>query len=136
MILHKYDVLINEAIRSRRYSYSPYSKYKVGCAILCKNGTVYTGCNIENAAFGDTMCAERVAIFKAISEGACDFKAICVVGGIDEIKDYAYPCGSCRQVLCEHCDPSLEIVLFNGSDTKICTLGQLFPFSFGKESIK
>ena len=131
-----YNSLIEKAKMAREQSYSPYSKFKVGSAILCESGNIYLGCNIENAAYGDTVCAERVAIFKALSEGERSFSAICIVGGIDEITDYTYPCGSCRQVLSEHCDKKLELVFFDGKNIKICTLGELFPHSFEKGSIK
>ncbi len=136
MILADYSDLIKEALRAREHSYSPYSTFRVGCAVLCKSGKIFTGCNVENAAYGETVCAERIAIFKAISEGQRDFSAICIVGGIDAITDYTYPCGSCRQVLCEHCDKDFKIVLFDGKNAKSCTLGELFPFSFEKRSIK
>lgn len=131
-----YNDLIQKAIRARELAYAPYSGFKVGAALLCKDGTVYTGCNVENASYSETVCAERTSILKAVSEGKREFSAIALVGGKDEISDFVYPCGACRQVLGEFCDKSLEIVLFNGSDTKICTLGQLFPCSFSKESIK
>ena len=136
MILAKYDALIKEAIQVRKNSYAPYSTYRVGAALLCADGTVYSGCNVENAAYGETVCAERVAIFKAVSEGKREFDAISIVGGINEIKDFAYPCGACRQVMSELCAPSLKIVLFDGENVKLCTLGELFPASFGKSSIK
>lgn len=131
-----YNLLIKEAQNAREYSYSPYSNFKVGCALLCKNGKIYTGCNVENASFGECICAERAAIVKAISQGDKEFSAIAIVGGIDEICDFTYPCGSCRQVMSEFCESSLEIVLFNGKEIKLCTLGQLFPNSFDKKSIK
>ena len=136
MILTDYNDLINQAMTARENSYSPYSTFRVGSAVLCKDGRVYLGCNIENASYGETVCAERVAIFKAISDGNRDFSAIAIVGGINKITDFAFPCGACRQVLCEHCAPDLKIILYNGNETKICTLGELFPHSFGKSDIK
>lgn len=136
MILSKYKELIDKAIIARDVSYSPYSTFRVGAAVLCADGRIYTGCNIENASYSATVCAERTAIFKAVSEGAKNFTAIAIVGGIDEITDFAYPCGACRQVMSEFCDESLEIVLFNGENVEIRTLGQLFPCSFCKTSIK
>ena len=136
MNLIDYKRLINEAIEARDSSYSPYSKFRVGSAILCDNGNIYTGCNIENASYGETVCAERVAIFKAISNGENSFSAIAIVGGVNEIANFTFPCGSCRQVLCEHCSSELEVVLFDGKNIKLCTLGELFPSSFGKSSIK
>lgn len=131
-----YTELLEKALTAREFSYAPYSAFRVGCAVLTKSGKIFTGCNVENAAYGETVCAERIAVFKAISEGERELCAICIVGGINEITDYTYPCGSCRQVLSEHCDKDLEIILFNGKSTKLCTLGELFPFSFEKSSIK
>lgn len=131
-----YMNLVNEAIKARNFSHSPYSKFKVGAAILCSDGSVFKGCNIENASYSETVCAERVAIFNAISQGKSSFTAIAIVGGKDGVSDYTYPCGACRQVLSEFCDSTLEVVLYSGKDIKICTLGQLFPFSFGKSDIK
>ena len=131
-----YKLLIDNAIKARELSYSPYSNYKVGAAILCSDGKIFTGCNIENAAYSETICAERVAIYKAISEGNREFCAIAIVGGKDKITDFTYPCGACRQVLSELCTESLEIVLYNGEALKTCTLGQLFSCSFNKNSIK
>ena len=98
--------LIETAIEQLKYSYTPYSGFKVGAALLAKNGTVYTGCNIENAAYTPTNCAERTAFFKAVSEGVKEFDAICIVGGKDGVlTEHAPPCGVCRQVMMEFCDP-------------------------------
>ena len=131
-----YDLLIKEAIIARGNSYSPYSNFKVGCALLTSSGKIYRGCNVENAAYSETICAERASILNAVSCGERELCAIAIVGGINEINDFTYPCGSCRQVLSEFADESLEIVLFNGKETKLCTLCQLFPNSFTKKSIK
>ena len=131
-----YSQLINEAIRVRENSYSPYSGFKVGASVLCKNGKIYTGCNVENSAYSECLCAERVALSKAISEGECEFLSISVVGGKQEITDFVYPCGACRQFLSELCPPQLEVVLFNGKETKITTLDSLLPSSFNKFNIK
>lgn len=131
-----YNNLINEALKARAASYSPYSGYKVGCALLTFDGEVFHGCNIENASFSETVCAERVALYKGVSQGKRSFEAIAIVGGKDEITDFAYPCGACRQSLSEFCDSELKIVLFDGTNTKIYTLGQLFPCAFEKDSIK
>lgn len=136
MILINYKNLINQAIKARELSYSPYSKFKVGAALLCKDGTVYTGCNIENASYSEAVCAERTAILKAVSNGITDFIAIAIVGGIEEISDFTYPCGACRQVMSEFCSQDFKIVLFDGENEKLCTLGEIFPNSFGKGSIK
>ena len=113
-------------------SYSPYSHFHVGAALLAKNGTVYTGCNIENSSFGATNCAERTAIFKAVSEGVKDFEAIAVVGGLNgKIEDFCPPCGICRQVMREFCNQDFKIILAKSpSDYKVYTLADLLPESF------
>ena len=106
--------LINKALEAMNMSYSPYSDFKVGAALLCDDGTVYTGCNIENSAFSPTCCAERVAIFKAISEGNNKFSAIAVVGGKQgRIEGFCSPCGVCRQVMAEFCGKDFTIYLFD-----------------------
>lgn len=131
-----YDKLICSAIEARKHSYSPYSSFSVGASVLTKQGEIFTGCNIENSAFGDTVCAERVAIFNAISQGKREFSAICIVAGKEEINDFVYPCGSCRQVLSEHCSADTDIVLYNGRDKRIIKLGELLPYSFKPEDLK
>ncbi len=136
MNLKEYKDLIEAAIEAREHSYSPYSTYKVGAALLCGDGTIYKGCNIENAAYGDTICAERVAIFKAVFDGKRDFSAIAIVGGKDELCSFAFPCGSCRQVMSEFCEKDFKIVLFDGKSTEIHTLGQVFPLSFKSDNLK
>ena len=130
--------LFRLAIKSMENSYSPYSGCKVGAALLSKNGKVYTGTNIENAAFGPTVCAERVAIFKAVSEGEKEFSKIAVVGGKNgEINGVFAPCGVCRQVLREFCDDDFEILLGETPDSfKVVTLKDLLPFSFSPENVK
>ena len=124
--------LIERATDMLNYSYVPYSRFTVGAALLTGNNKVYTGCNIENASFGPTICAERTAIFKAVSEGIKDFKAICIVGGPDkQIKDYCAPCGVCRQVMREFCDLDFKIILAKSiDDYKVYTLEELLPLSF------
>ncbi|MBQ8576199.1 MAG: cytidine deaminase [Clostridia bacterium] len=122
--------LVTLATEARENSYSPYSGFKVGAALLTKSGKVYKGCNIENGAFSPTNCAERTAVFSAISDGEREFTAIAVVGGKDEINSYCPPCGVCRQVLCEFCDKDFEIYLYDGENIKTYTLGQLLPESF------
>ena len=110
-------------------AYSPYSRFAVGAALLGDDGTVYTGCNIENAAYSPTVCAERVAIFKAVSEGRRSFKAIAVAGGpaaSSKADGDCFPCGVCRQVLAEFCPPTLEVVTHSG----VTTLGELLPHAF------
>jgi homotetrameric cytidine deaminase len=120
------------AEKARVRSYSPYSHFAVGAALICSDGTVYTGCNIENAAYSPTVCAERVAIFKAVSEGRRDFSAIAVAGGPADADacDDCFPCGVCRQVLSEFCPPTLEVVTRN----KVTTLDKLLPHAFGLQT--
>ena len=132
-----YDDLISKAIEMTERSYVPYSHFHVGAALLDKNGKIWTGCNIENAAYGPSNCAERTAVFKAVSEGARDFEAIAIVGGPEDeagkvqIQDFCPPCGVCRQVLSEFCDKDFKIILANGKgEQKTFTLGQLLPESF------
>ena len=124
--------LISKAIKMLEYSYVPYSRFHVGAALLANNGTIYTGCNIENAAYGPSNCAERTAVFKAVSEGVKEFEAIAVVGGPDgRIKDFCPPCGVCRQVLAEFCTRDLKVILAKSIDEyKVFTLEQLLPESF------
>ena len=112
------EEMIELAIGQLQYSYTPYSGFKVGAALLTKDGKFYTGCNIENAAFTPTNCAERTAFFKAVSEGEREFRAICIVGGKDGVlTEYAAPCGVCRQVMMEFCDPeTFQIILATGKE--------------------
>lgn len=118
-------------------SYAPYSKYNVGAALLCKNGSIYKGCNIENASYSVTNCAERTALFSAIASGEKEFVAICVVGGKNgEITDYAMPCGVCRQALADFCDADFKIYVGISEDKiKEFTLGELLPYSFDKSKL-
>lgn len=125
--------LAKKAIDMRNYSYAPYSNFRVGAALLADNGTVYGGCNIENAAYGPSNCAERTAIFKAVSEGVRDFTAIAIAGGPEEgIKDFCAPCGVCRQVMMEFCHPEgFRVILAKSEDEyRIYTLAELMPLSF------
>lgn len=122
--------LVSLAVGARENSYSPYSGFKVGAALLTKSGKVYKGCNIENSAFSPTNCAERTAVFSAVADGEREFSAIAIVGGADEIKDFCPPCGVCRQVLSEFCKSDFKIHLFNGEEIKTYTLGELLPLSF------
>lgn len=126
------------AIEAMKNSYSPYSECKVGAALLCKNGKVFTGANIENAAFGPTVCAERVAVFKAISEGEKEFSKIAVVGGKGGIINGIFaPCGVCRQVLREFCEDDFIILLGETPNSfKTVTLKDLLPLSFSPENVK
>ena len=127
-----------EAVKAMDNSYSPYSSCKVGAALLTKGGKLFTGTNIENAAFGPTVCAERVAVFKAVSEGERDFLKIAVAGGKNgEINGIFAPCGVCRQVLREFCNDNFEILLGETKDEfKKVTLKDLLPLSFSPENVK
>lgn len=130
--------LYDLAKNAMEHSYSPYSNCKVGAALLCENGKVYTGTNIENAAFGPTVCAERVAVFKAVSEGERAFSKIAVVGGKNGIINGIFaPCGVCRQVLREFCHDDFELLLGETEDSfKTVTLKDLLPLSFSPEDVK
>ena len=126
--------LIGAASAQLKYSYAPYSDFRVGAALLARDGRVYTGCNIENAAYGPSNCAERTAFFKAVSEGARDFEAICVVGGkAGRLTSYTPPCGVCRQVMMEFCNPEeFQVILATGTeDYKTYRLKELLPLGFG-----
>ncbi len=119
------------AVRAMQHSWSPYSKFRVGAALLTDDGAVYTGCNIENASFGATNCAERTAIFKAVSEGKTSFSAIAIAGGPEgRIGGICTPCGICRQVLSEFCGPDLTVLLVHKDGFDRYTLGDLLPLSF------
>lgn len=124
--------LISLAKKASEKAYAPYSGFTVGAALLCKNKKVFTGCNIENASYSSTNCAERTAFFKAVSEGERDFEAIAVVGGIKgDFKNYCSPCGVCRQVMSEFCGPDFRVILGkNGEDFRVITLRNLLPDSF------
>ena len=126
--------LIRRATQMRALSYCPYSGFSVGAALLTGDGDIYTGCNVENAAYGASICAERTAFVKAISEGESSFKAIAIVGGKGpEAENYSFPCGECRQFMREFCDPDTFAVIAarNASDYKSYVLRDLLPESFG-----
>ena len=128
--------LINLAEQASRNAYVPYSHFAVGAALECRDGTVFTGCNIENAAFTPTNCAERTAFFKAVSEGERKFRAICIIGGKDISETVCTPpCGVCRQVMAEFCDPKkFKVILASGREKyRILRLEELLPFGFGSE---
>ena len=129
-------LLIENAVQAMKNSYSPYSSFKVGAALLSKSGKIYRGCNIENSSFSPTVCAERTAFFKAVSEGETQFEAIAVVGGKDgEISDFCPPCGVCRQVMSEFCEKDFKIILAKSvEDFKVFTLAELLPESFSLEN--
>ena len=128
------EKMIDTAIEQLKISYTPYSNFKVGAALLTKSGKIYTGCNIENASYTPTNCAERTAFFKAVSEGVRDFQAICIVGGKDgKLTEYTAPCGVCRQVMMEFCNPkTFQIILAVDKERyEIYTLEELMPLGFG-----
>ena len=123
--------LMHSAVDARRFAYAPYSDFYVGAALLCKNGKVYTGCNIENASYSPTNCAERTAFFKAISEGEREFSAIAVVGGKGEdLSSVCTPCGVCRQVMAEFCGKEFRILLGTPEKYESYSLQELLPMSF------
>ena len=130
--------LLSLAVNAMKKSYSPYSNCKVGAALLCKNGKVFTGTNIENASFSPTVCAERVAVFKAVSEGETEFSEIAVVGGKDgKINGIFAPCGVCRQVLREFCDDDFPVILGESeNEFKEVTLKELLPLSFSPDNVR
>ena len=127
-------LLAREAVLAKENAYVPYSHFRVGAALLTTGGVIYRGCNIENAAYSPTNCAERTAIFKAVSEGERSFAAIAIAG---DTHDYLYPCGVCRQVLMEFCDPkTFEIILVkNERELKSFTLEALYPGGFSAEDL-
>lgn len=132
------EKLVQQALEARDFSYSPYSGFKVGAALLGKSGKIYTGCNIENAGYTPSNCGERTAFFKAVSEGEKEFKAIAIVGGKDlESLDYCAPCGVCRQVMMEFCDyESFQIILGKSSkEYKTYTLKEILPMGFGPNNL-
>ena len=130
--------LFDKAKTMLNFSYAPYSHFHVGAALLTKDGKIYTGCNIENAAYGPSNCAERTSFFKAVSEGILKFDAIMVVGGPNgKIKDYCPPCGVCRQVMMEFCNPDeFKIFLAKSKDDIVeYTLKELLPLGFGNADL-
>lgn len=133
--------LILEALEARKHAWVPYSGFMVGAALLTKSGKIYRGCNIESAAYSPTNCAERTAFFKAVSEGEREFEAIAVTGGYEDAgEEYglAYPCGVCRQVMMEFCDPVLFRILTAKSPEEYTayTLRELLPHGFGPENLR
>ena len=133
------EVLVKAAIDATKYAYVPYSNFKVGAAILAENGTIYTGCNIENASYSPTNCAERTAIFKAVSEGVTKFKKIAVVGGPNgNLENYCPPCGVCRQVISEFADEDFELILGTSENTYAVYnfFEEVLPLSFTAKELK
>lgn len=132
--------LIRLALEAREMAHTPYSRFKVGAALLTEDGKVYKGCNIENASYTPTNCAERTAFFKAVSEGDKNFSAIAIVGGAEDATklNYCAPCGVCRQVMMEFCDPkTFEIIVAKSpSEYKVMTLEEMLPMGFGPENLQ
>ena len=131
--------LIESAMTAREKAYAPYSEFRVGAALLTKEGKVYTGCNIENAAYGPSNCAERTAFFKAVSEGEGEFEAMAIIGGRGERTDsnFCFPCGVCRQVMAEFCESGFRILAAKSPEEyKEYTLEELLPERFGSENLK
>lgn len=128
-----YKELIKEALRYRENAYAPYSKFKVGAAVIMDDGKIYGGCNIENASYGATNCAERTAIFRAVAEGNKKLKAIALVG---DLMRYTEPCGICRQVIGEFADENTDIIVIkNENDYKIKKMEDILPGAFTKEDL-
>lgn len=126
-----YKALIQQANKAKEKSYSPYSKFRVGAALLTDNKKIYTGTNIESASYSLTICAERVAIFEAVAKGEKNFKAIAITS---DMNDFITPCGACRQVLAEFCDEELDVIMTNKNlESKIVKLKDLLPYSFKKD---
>jgi len=128
----EYEKLIKEAEKARKKAYTPYSKFKVGAAVLCDDGKIFSGCNIENASFGLSICAERVAFFKAISEGSTKIKAIAVIGNTNKP---CSPCGACRQVISEFGEDIPLIMTNLKGDLRIKKIKELLPEAFGKNDL-
>ncbi len=128
-----FTTLIDKAIEAKNFSHSPYSKFRVGSALLTEDDEIITGCNIENASYGLTLCAERVAIFKAYSEGKRKFKAIAISS---DDKNFCPPCGACRQIIWELCGDIDVILIDDNKNTKIFKASEFLPFPFGDENLK
>lgn len=130
--------LLERAKEARKSAYCPYSGFAVGAALLCADGTVYAGCNIENAGFTATCCAERAAFFRAINDGKRKFSAIAIVGGKvgQEPRELCAPCGVCRQVMAEFCGPEFEILLTQEGNLQVTTLKELLPMAFGPGNLQ
>lgn len=129
----EFKELIRIALEAREMAYVPYSNFKVGAAVLTEDEKIYSGCNIENASFGATNCAERTAIFKAVSEGHNKIKAIAIVG---DTKSITYPCGICRQVICEFASEDLSVILAkNENEYIVKTLEEILPGAFSKKDL-
>lgn len=134
----EYEKLMKMAKQARGHSYCPYSGFAVGAALLSKDGQIFTGCNIENAAYGPSCCAERTAFFKAVSEGVTEFSAIAIIGGKKGGKgQFCAPCGVCRQVMAEFCNvETFDVVLGTEKELQVYKLREILPMSFGPENLK
>lgn len=131
--------LIQTALDARKNAYAPYSHYQVGAALLSSDGTIYSGCNIENASYGATNCAERTAFFSAVSEGKRDFLAIAITGGLEgeEISDYAVPCGICRQIMQEFCGDDFQVIVAKSTENfRQYPFSEILPFGFDGDKIR
>ena len=131
------EKLVEAAISAAKKSYSPYSNFCVGAALLCADGEMFEGTNVENVSYGATNCAERTAFFNAVMNGKRDFVAIAIVGSKrgEEITSYCAPCGICRQVMAEFCDKDFEILLYDGKSIAVKTLGEVLPDAFDKANL-
>lgn len=133
-------MLIKEALKMRKMAYVPYSHFQVGAALLCADGKIYTGCNIENAAYTPSNCAERTAFFKAVSEGERGFTAIAITGGAEtaEELEYCAPCGVCRQVMMEFCDyDNFKVILAKSEqEYQVYSLREILPMGFGPKNLE
>ena len=131
--------LVELAFEAREHAYAPYSHWTVGTALLCADGSIYQGCNIENAAYSPSHCAERTAFVRALYDGQRDFEAIAVVGGPEgcDAPDFCAPCGVCRQVMMEFCDPATFRIVMGrtGAEPKVALFGELFPEGFGPANL-
>ena len=130
--------LLGKAIEAREGAYAPYSNFYVGAALLCADGEIITGANVENSSYGGAICAERVAITNAVTHGRRDFEAIAIVGALkgQSPTETCMPCGICRQFMCEFCSSDFKIVLADGENVKIYTMGDLLPHSFDAAALK
>ena len=131
------ETLLTAAQKVKNRAYAPYSHYQVGAALLTKSGQIYVGCNIENASYGATNCAERTALFSAIASGEKDFEAIALVGGYEnQIDGHIVPCGICCQALSEFCDKDFLIIIKNEESYRTIKLQDLFPYAFSSQNLK
>lgn len=128
-----YKALINKAAEAKKMAHPPYSNFHVGAALLTADGKIYSGCNVENSTYGLSLCAERTAIFKAMSEGERKFSAIAIAG---DSNDFIYPCGACRQIIFDHCG-EIDIIVTNSKEEyKIYKTSELLPFAFGDKDLR